>query len=224
MVIVAGAVHVDPAARAAYLADCQELITQARGTAGCLDFHLTADPLEADRINVFEQWESVAAVEAFRGSGPSGPQQEAIRSATVWQHQIASSQQLLMPARPTERAAVPFLNVDDYIATFPADVQPVLQEIRRTIHAAVPGSGEIISYNIPTLTRDGKRYVHFAGWAKHVSLYPVPELEETEAGYALATKLEPYLAGKGTLKFPLSKPIPYDLIGRVAAALAERPV
>ena len=94
MVIVAGALHVDPAARAAYLADCQELITQARGTAGCLDFHLTADPLEADRINVFEQWESVAAVEAFRGSGPSGPQQEAIRSATVWQHQIASSQQL----------------------------------------------------------------------------------------------------------------------------------
>ena len=116
-----------------------------------------------------------------------------------------------------------FLDVDDYIATFPTDVQQVLSEIRRTIHAAVPGSVEKISYDIPTMTLDGKRYVHFAGWAKHVSLYPVPELEETEAGYALATKLEPYLAGKGTLKFPLNKPIPYDLIGRVAAALAERP-
>ena len=117
-----------------------------------------------------------------------------------------------------------FLDIDDYIATFPADVQPVLQEIRQTIHAAVPGSGEIISYNIPTMTRDGKRYVHFAGWAKHVSLYPAPEPAETEAGYVMAAELEPYQGGKGTLKFPLNKPIPYDLIGRVAAALAERPV
>jgi uncharacterized protein YdhG (YjbR/CyaY superfamily) len=116
-----------------------------------------------------------------------------------------------------------FTDVDHYIAAFPADVQSVLQQIRQTIHAAVPGTQEKISYDIPTLTRDGKRYVHFAGWAKHVSLYPVPETEETEAGYALAAELEPYLAGKGTLKFPLNKPIPYDLIGRVAAALAERP-
>ena len=119
--------------------------------------------------------------------------------------------------------ATTYIDIDDYIATFPATVQPVLQEIRQTIHAAVPGSREIISYNIPTMTRDGQRYVHFAGWAKHVSLYPVPEPAETEAGSALAAELEPYHRGKGTLKFPLNKPIPYDLIGRVAAALAERP-
>jgi uncharacterized protein YdhG (YjbR/CyaY superfamily) len=119
--------------------------------------------------------------------------------------------------------AAKFIDVDDYIATFPADVQSVLQQIRETIHAAVPGSQEKISYDIPTMTRDGNRYVHFAGWAKHVSLYPVPEPEETEAGSALAAELEPYLAGKGTLKFPLNKPIPYDLIGRVAARLAEGP-
>jgi uncharacterized protein YdhG (YjbR/CyaY superfamily) len=116
-----------------------------------------------------------------------------------------------------------FSDVDDYIATFPPEVQQVLSEIRRTIHAAVPGSVEKISYDIPTMTRDGKRYVHFAGWAKHVSLYPVPATEESEAGYALAAEMEPYLAGKGTLKFPLSKPMPYDLIGRVAARLAEGP-
>ena len=116
-----------------------------------------------------------------------------------------------------------FLDVDEYIATFPDDVRPVLQQIRQIIHAAVPGSQEAISYHIPTMTRNGRRYVHFAGWAKHVSLYPVPESEETEAGYALAAELEPYLVGKGTLKFPLNKPIPYDLIGRVAARLAERP-
>jgi len=119
--------------------------------------------------------------------------------------------------------AAKFIDVDDYIATFPADVQSVLQQIRETIHAAVPGSQEKISYDIPTMTRDGKRYVHFAGWAKHISLYPVPETEETEAGYALAAELEPYLAGKGTLKFPLNKPIPYVLISRVAARLAAGP-
>ena len=101
---------------------------------------------------------------------------------------------------------------------FPADVQSVLQQIRQTIHAAVPGSQETISYDIPTMTRDGKRYVHFAGWAKHISVYPVPE---TEA--ARPAELEPYLAGKGTLKFPLNKPIPYELIGRVAAAWPSDP-
>ena len=116
-----------------------------------------------------------------------------------------------------------FLDIDDYIATFPNDVRSVLQQIRQTIHAAVPGSQEAISYNIPTMTRDGKRYVHFAGWAKHISLYPLPDTEETEGGEALAAALEPYLSGKGTLKFPLRKPIPYELIGRVAALLAEVP-
>ena len=99
----------------------------------------------------------------------------------------------------------------------------MLSQIRQTIHAAVPGSGETISYNIPAMTLGGKRYVHFAGWAKHVSLYPAPDLDESEAGYALAAELEPYQGGKGTLKFPLNQPIPYDLIGRVATRLAEAP-
>jgi quinol monooxygenase YgiN len=94
MIIVAGPLRVDPGERNRYLADCTGLIREARGTEGCLDFYVTADPIEPDRINVFEQWESVAAVEAFRGSGPSGPQQEAIRDAAVSQHEIASSERL----------------------------------------------------------------------------------------------------------------------------------
>ncbi len=94
MIIVAGALRVDPAQRAAYLDDCHDLIGQARRTEGCVDFHLSPDPLEQDRINIFEQWESVAAVEAFRGSGPSCAQQDAIRSANVWQHEIGSSTKL----------------------------------------------------------------------------------------------------------------------------------
>jgi uncharacterized protein YdhG (YjbR/CyaY superfamily) len=118
-------------------------------------------------------------------------------------------------------AAAKFTDVDEYIATFPAEIQSVLQQVRRTIHAAVPGTQEKISYDIPTMLRDGKRYVHFAGWAKHVSLYPIPATEDTKEGHALAAEFEPYLAGKGTLKFPLNKPIPYDLIGQVATRLAE---
>lgn len=94
MIIVAGALHVDPSERDGYLADCADLIRQARDTEGCQDFYLVADPVEPGRINVFEQWETVAAVEAFRGSGPSGPQQEAIMSASVSQHEIASSMTL----------------------------------------------------------------------------------------------------------------------------------
>ncbi len=111
-----------------------------------------------------------------------------------------------------------FSDVDAYISSFPAEVQSVLADIRRTIHEAVPGSAEVISYNIPTMTRDGQRYVHFAGWKSHISLYPVPEGDE-----ALARELEPYEEGKGTLRFSLKQPIPYELIGRVAARLAARP-
>jgi uncharacterized protein YdhG (YjbR/CyaY superfamily) len=77
----------------------------------------------------------------------------------------------------------------------------------------VAGAGEKISYQIPTITLDGKSLVHFSGWKKHISLYPVPEVSGE-----LATAIEPYLAGKSTLKFPLSQPVPYELIGRLAEA------
>ncbi|MEO7571951.1 MAG: antibiotic biosynthesis monooxygenase family protein [Acidimicrobiales bacterium] len=94
MIIVSGPIHVDPAERDAYLADCTTLIEQARRAPGCLDFHLSADPLEPGRINVYEQWESAADVEAFRGSGPSEEQTATIRSAAVVQHEVASSEAL----------------------------------------------------------------------------------------------------------------------------------
>jgi quinol monooxygenase YgiN len=94
MIIVAGALRVDPAQRTAYLAGCSEVIARARRAEGCLDFHLSPDPIEPDRINVFELWESVEAVEDFRGSGPSGAQQDALRSANVWQHEIGLSTRL----------------------------------------------------------------------------------------------------------------------------------
>ena len=94
MIIVSGVIHVDPDAREAYLSGCRTVIEQARRAHGCLDFHLAADPIEPSRINVYEQWESVADVEAFRGSGPGDDQALAILSAAVFQHEIRSSQAL----------------------------------------------------------------------------------------------------------------------------------
>lgn len=94
VVIVAGPIYVDAAERGRYLEGCRDVIVAARSTDGCVDFHIAADPIESDRINVFEHWESVDAVEAFRGSGPSGEQSAAIRRAAVVQHEVASSTSL----------------------------------------------------------------------------------------------------------------------------------
>ena len=94
MIIVSGSLRVEPSERQAYLDGCLDVIRQARKAAGCLDFHLAADPLEPDRINVFEQWRSVADVEAFRGTGPSDEQAGTIRDAAVDQHEIASTERL----------------------------------------------------------------------------------------------------------------------------------
>ena len=106
-----------------------------------------------------------------------------------------------------------FQSVDEYIASFPAEVQAILEQVRSTIHAVVPGAGEKISYQIPTITLDGKALMYFSGWKNHISLYPLPPLSDD-----LATEVDPFLSGKGTLKFPLTKPIPYDLITRLTKA------
>lgn len=100
-----------------------------------------------------------------------------------------------------------FESVDDYITTFPPDVQTVLQAVRDTIHAAAPDAQESISYQIPTFSIGGRPVVYLAGWKKHISLYPIPELDET-----LEQQVAPYLSGKGTTKFLLAEPIPHELI------------
>jgi uncharacterized protein YdhG (YjbR/CyaY superfamily) len=73
-----------------------------------------------------------------------------------------------------------------------------------------------ISYQIPTFTLDGRRFVHLAGWKAHLSLYPRPDDPSLDA------ELEPYESGRGTLKFRLDRPIPWELLDRVILALAER--
>ena len=88
MVIVAGHVTVEPQQRETYLAGCVSVVEQARGTAGCLDFAISADLIDPGRINIFERWESQTAVEAFRGSGPSSEQGAAMLSASVAEYEI----------------------------------------------------------------------------------------------------------------------------------------
>jgi quinol monooxygenase YgiN len=89
MVIVAGHLVVDSVQREAYLAGCNVVVEQARQAPGCLDFTISADLLDPGRINVFERWESPAAVEAFRGSGPSDDQSAAIVAASVAEYDVA---------------------------------------------------------------------------------------------------------------------------------------
>ena len=95
MVIVAGHVVVDPEQREDYLSGCVEVVRQARRTAGCLDFSLSADLLEPGRVNIFERWESQAAVEAFRGSGPSDKQGAAILAASVAEYDVGDERSLM---------------------------------------------------------------------------------------------------------------------------------
>jgi quinol monooxygenase YgiN len=95
VVIVAGYVVVDPEQRDDYLSGCLEVVRQARRAPGCLDFSLSADLLEPGRVNIFERWESQAAVEAFRGGGPSDEQGAAIRAASVTEYDVGDERSLM---------------------------------------------------------------------------------------------------------------------------------
>ena len=106
--------------------------------------------------------------------------------------------------------------IDEYIAAAPEEARPALAEIRRRVHLVVPDTGEKISYRIATFTLGGKYFAYMAGFEGHVSIYPVTGLP------GLDDEMAPYRSGKGTLKFPLDQPIPYALVERVVAALAER--
>lgn len=94
MIIVSGWLRLDEAQRQQYLDGCRPVIEAARRAAGCLDFHLSADPLENDRINVFERWDDAQSVERFRGAGPSDDQEAVIVEAHVDQHDVARTTSL----------------------------------------------------------------------------------------------------------------------------------
>ena len=103
-----------------------------------------------------------------------------------------------------------FKTIDEYIKTFPEDVQIILEKVRQTILKAAPGSAETISYQMPAFKLNGRVLVYFAGWKNHIGFYPTP------SGTTVFEKeLSQYEGAKGSVKFPLDKPIPYDLIGKI---------
>jgi uncharacterized protein YdhG (YjbR/CyaY superfamily) len=110
-------------------------------------------------------------------------------------------------------AKTDFKSVDEYIATQPEDVQPILRRVRITIRKAVPGAEELISYQIPAYKLHGGPVVlYFAGWKQHYSLYPATD----HVVEAFQDDLAPYEVNQGTIRFPLSQPVPVKLIERIA--------
>jgi uncharacterized protein YdhG (YjbR/CyaY superfamily) len=114
-------------------------------------------------------------------------------------------------------AKTDFKSVDDYIDAQPAAAQAVLRRVRSCIRKVVPGAEEVISYQIPAYKRDGATVIYFAGWKQHYSIYPATTrvLEE------LRDQLASYKISKGTIRFPLSEPVPVKLIDRIARVRAK---
>jgi uncharacterized protein YdhG (YjbR/CyaY superfamily) len=105
---------------------------------------------------------------------------------------------------------VRFNSIDEYIATFPKDVQKIMKQLRTTIKAAAPKAEEKISYQMPTFTLNDKYLVYFAGWKTHIAFYGAPR-----GNAEFKEDLSAYETGQGTLKFPLDKPMPLDLIAKI---------
>lgn len=102
-------------------------------------------------------------------------------------------------------------SIDDYIASFPTDVQAILEQVRKTIQMAAPEAEEAISYAMPTFKLHGN-LVHFAAYKNHIGFYPAPRgLEEFKE------ELSGYKGAKGSVQFPINQPMPLDLIARIVS-------
>jgi len=103
-----------------------------------------------------------------------------------------------------------FTSIDEYIAACPEETHERLQAIRAEIKQLAPEAKETISYQIAAFELNGKNLIHFAGWKKHISLYPVPA-----GGEAFEAEVSKYADGKGTVKFLLDEPMPMKLITKI---------
>jgi uncharacterized protein YdhG (YjbR/CyaY superfamily) len=103
-----------------------------------------------------------------------------------------------------------FKTMDEYIKTFPKDIQRILEKMRQSIREAAPNAMEAISYQMPTFKLNGKNLVHFAAWKNHIGFYPTPSGTET-----FKKELYPYKFAKGSIQFPIDDPIPYDLVRKI---------
>lgn len=106
--------------------------------------------------------------------------------------------------------------IDEYIADYATPVQQILQKIRQTIHAAAPEAVEAIRYGLATFRLKDKNLVHFGAYDTHIGFYPAPS-----GITAFQAELAPFITGKGTIQFPLTGPVPYELIAKVTAFRAQ---
>ncbi|MGO9895799.1 MAG: iron chaperone [Bryobacteraceae bacterium] len=114
-------------------------------------------------------------------------------------------------------AKTDFKSVDEYIGSQPEAVRGIVGRVRRTIVKAVPEAQEVISYRMPTYTLNGGRLLYFAVWKRHYSIYAATE----QVVAAFRDELAAYEVDKGTIRFPLSEPVPMKLIGRIAKFRAK---
>lgn len=111
-------------------------------------------------------------------------------------------------------ASIKFKTVEEYIKSFSPDVQKILREIQSAIKSEIPDGEEVISYNIPCVKLNGKYVIYYSAWKHHTSLYPFSAGMEKEFP---GTK-DYNTSGKGTIQFPLDKPVPADLIRKITRA------
>ena len=110
------------------------------------------------------------------------------------------------------------MTITQYIAGFPRPVQATLRQVRAAIRKAIPGAEETISYGIPAFRFQGRTIIYFAGWKQHYSIYPA----NARLVAAFREELEPYeVNNKGTIRFPLTEPVPAKLIARIAKFRAK---
>ncbi|MFC0775759.1 iron chaperone [Terrimonas alba] len=113
-------------------------------------------------------------------------------------------------AKKKTPVAIKFKTVQEYIATLPAATKSIVRQLRQTIRQVSPTAEDMISYNMPAFKLDDKGLIWYAAWKEHISLYPRTRLME-----AAIKELANYEGAKGTIKFPLTRPMPFDVIRKI---------
>jgi uncharacterized protein YdhG (YjbR/CyaY superfamily) len=114
-------------------------------------------------------------------------------------------------SEPTTEATTEPATVDAYLAALPEDRREAMSLLRRTIRAAAPDATEVITYKMPGFKVNGAFLVSYDAFKRHYSLFPASQVVVN----ALGDEIRPYLAGRGTIRFPASEPIPVDLVTRI---------
>lgn len=105
-----------------------------------------------------------------------------------------------------------FDTIDEYIESFPGNIRSILEKLRSTIREAASEAVESMSYDMPTFKLKGQRLVYFSAWKSHIGFYSIPK-----GNAAFRNELASYSGEKGSLRFPLDKPIPYDLVNKIVS-------